>query len=64
MGFFDIFKVKEEVALDTDAELKQWRDSLDRKRKECIERMGDKWILHPNHHIKKLDVPANTLGFK
>lgn len=47
-----------------DEEIARYRSSLERKRKEAIERMGEKWILHPAHHVKKKDVPENTLGFK
>jgi hypothetical protein len=49
---------------DVDVELKRLRDSLDQKRKIAIEKMGDKWVLHPAHHVKKQDVAANSLGFR
>lgn len=39
-------------------------ESLNKKRLEALERMGTKWILHPQHYIQKKDVPENTLGFK
>jgi hypothetical protein len=48
---------------DVDAELKRLRESLEAKRKIAIEKMGTKWILHPDHFIKKKeDVKPNILS--
>lgn len=47
-----------------DEELKKYADSLNSKRQAAIDRLGEKWILHPKHHVKNQGVPANTLGFK
>lgn len=45
-------------------ELDDLRKGLEAKREACIKRMGNKWILHPDHHVKNQNMPANTLGFK
>lgn len=29
--------------------------------KEMIERMGSKWVCHPDNHVKRLDVPLDIL---
>jgi hypothetical protein len=63
----DIFNPSMEVTPTPkieDSELKELRKSLDTKREACIKRMGSKWILHPDHHVKNQNMPANTLGFK
>lgn len=31
------------------------------KTKEMIEKMGEKYVLHPSNQVKKLDVPLDTL---
>ncbi len=44
-------------------ELKRLAASLEAKRKIAIEKMGSKWILHPDNQIKKLkDVKPLVLG--
>lgn len=48
---------------DVDKELKRLQDALDAKRKIVIEKMGNKWILHPDNHVKKKEnLKPNTLG--
>lgn len=48
---------------DVDAELKRLAERLEEKRKIAIEKMGNKWILHPDHFVKKKeDVKPNILG--
>lgn len=37
-----------------DEELKRLAAGLEAKRKIAIEKMGNKWILHPDNHINKL----------
>ncbi len=70
-AFADIFRPKfgikatsTQISLSVEEELKKYSDSLDSKRQAAIERLGNKWILHPDHHVKNQKVPANTLGFK
>lgn len=66
-AFADIFRpsLKSEPTPPTvDEELKKYADSLNAKRQAAIERLGEKWILHPKHHVKNQGVPANSLGFK
>ena len=63
----DIFRPTlkaEPTPLTVDEELKKYADNLNSKRQAAIDRLGDKWILHPKHHVKNQGVPANTLGFK
>jgi len=66
--FANIFRphliISNPKTLTADEELKKLSDSLDAKRKIAIERLGSKWLLHPDHHIKNQGIPANTLGFK
>lgn len=46
-----------------DEELKRLAQDLEAKRKIALEKMGNKWILHPEHHIQKLkDVEPLILG--
>jgi hypothetical protein len=35
----------------TDAELEAMRDRNEKAIKECIDGMGEKWILHPVHKV-------------
>lgn len=37
-----------------DEELKRLATRLEEKRRIAIEKMGSKWILHPDNHINKL----------
>lgn len=30
------------------------------KVKDCISTMGETYLLHPNNHVKRLEVPRNT----
>lgn len=63
----DIFRpsMKAEPTPPTvDEEIKKYADSLAKKRQIAIDRLGEKWILHPKHHVKNQNMPANTLGFK
>lgn len=30
------------------------------KVKNCISNMGETYLLHPNNHIKRLEIPRNT----
>jgi hypothetical protein len=62
----DIFNVKVEPTnvVDVDEEMRVLGERLEAKRQKAIEAMGEKWILHPNNHVKKQDVAANSLGFK
>jgi hypothetical protein len=65
--FADIFRPKLKVTStpqSVDDELKKYADSLNSKRQAAIDRLGNKWVLHPDHHVKNQGVPANTLGFK
>jgi len=66
--FCEIFNLQTPTLVNeaeaADAEIKRLADDLERKRNIAIERMGDKWVLHPNHHVKKMDIAANSLGFK
>lgn len=49
--------------LTVDEEMKRLAQSLEAKRKVALEKMGNKWILHPEHHIQKLkDVKPLILG--
>lgn len=34
---------------------------IDSDAKEMIERMGNKWVCHPDNHVKRLDVPVEIL---
>lgn len=63
---FNLRKLDTQTAEENfaDIEMKRLAADLDQKRKDAIARLGDKWILHPNHHVKKMDIAANTLGFK
>jgi hypothetical protein len=47
-----------------DEEIKRYSDSLEVKRKAAIERLGEKWLLHPKNQIKNMNVGKNILGFK
>jgi len=47
-----------------EAETARLKADLETKRKAAIERMGTKWILHPDHMVQKKDIEANSLGFK
>lgn len=52
------------TALWGDEEFKKQAEKLEAKRKEAIERLGEKWLLHPANFKKKLDIKENSLGFK
>ena len=52
---FSLFKRKEVEFIDTDREARLER--MEAKRQKCIEEMGDKWVLHPNHKQQKLAKP-------
>ena len=63
----DIFRPKiqaSQTTLSVDEELKKLSASLTSKRQAAIDRLGNKWVLHPDHHVKNQGIPANTLGFK
>ena len=63
----DIFRPKFKAMATppgVDDEIKKYADSLNSKRQAAIDRLGNKWVLHPDHHVKNQGVPANTLGFK
>lgn len=30
--------------------------------KDMIEKMGERWVCHPNNHVKRLDVPLLILN--
>jgi hypothetical protein len=65
--FATIFRpaIKEvECGETVEQEIARYRASLEQKRLEAIEKMGEKWILHPSHHVKKKEIPENSLGFK
>jgi hypothetical protein len=63
--FYNWFKHKPSDFRDEeDTFMDQARHSLEAKRQAALERMGNKWILHPDHHVKNQNMPANTLGFK
>ena len=65
--FADIFRPKlqsKPTPPSVDEELKKLSDSLTSKRQAAIDRLGNKWVLHPDHHVKNQGIPANTLGFK
>lgn len=67
--FADIFRprmveVPTEHVETVDEEIARYRASLEFKRQQAIERMGAKWILHPSHHVKKKEIPENSLGFR
>jgi hypothetical protein len=47
-----------------ETETERLRVDLETKRKAAIERMGNKWILHPDHMVKNKSLPPNTLGSK
>lgn len=61
---FGIKATSTQISLAVDDELKKYADSLASKRQAAIDRLGNKWVLHPDHHVKNQGVPANTLGFK
>jgi len=63
----DIFRPKlnsSPTPISVDEEIKKYADSLTSKRQAAIDRLGERWVLHPKHHVKNQGVPANTLGFK
>ena len=65
--FADIFRPKLQSSPtppSVDEEIKKNADGLAIKRKAALERMGNKWILHPDHYVKNQNIPANSLGFK
>ena len=35
---------------------------IDSDAKEMIDRMGNKWVCHPDNHVKRLDVPLPILN--
>jgi hypothetical protein len=64
---FNLFKRNKQTVSHhdfMDMEMKRLAADLDQKRKEAIARLGEKWILHPNHYVKRKNITANTLGSK
>ncbi len=49
---------------DIDEEIKLLQVRLEEKRKIAIEKMGSKWLLHPDHYVQNQNKDANSLGFK
>ena len=39
----------------SDAEIEGMRERNEKAIKECIESMGEKWILHPVHKVGRID---------
>ena len=35
---------------------------IDADAKDLVEKMGVKWCCHPDHHVKRLDVPLPILN--
>lgn len=51
--FFEKFFGKINFSEQVDAETKRLENNLAAKRNTAIEFLGEKWILHPVHNIKK-----------
>jgi hypothetical protein len=63
--FYNWFKHKPSDFRDEeDMFMERARISLEQKRQAALDRMGTKWIMHPDHRVQKKVVDTNTLGFK
>jgi hypothetical protein len=74
-NFFDMLSLMRkdlEHKDDKIADKSEWADDsfyrsaehLTKQRKIAIDKLGKRWLLHPCHTQRNLDVPPNSLGRK